>query len=117
MVWKIDLTPQSLRDLKSIQRHLADSYIAQGQDIGPAVARAERRARFLRNQAGRLQHTPHRGTRHDDMLSGLRSATFDELAIWFIIDGPASTVRVLAFFYSGQDQHARMLARLSPPQG
>lgn len=116
-VWKVRLTPQALRDLQTIQRHLADSYIGFGEDVGAAVARAERRARFLRDQANRLEHAPHRGTRHDDLLPGLRSVTFDALAVWFMIDEGDGNVRILALFYSGQDQHARMLARLSPPQG
>ncbi len=78
-VWKVRLTAQAVRDLQAIQRHLVESYIRTGQDTAPAVVRAEKRTRFLRKQADRLETVPHRGTRHDHWLPGLRSATFDEL--------------------------------------
>lgn len=115
--WKVRLTPQAVRDLQGIQRHLANSYIHFGEDVRGAVARAERRVRVMRHLANRLVSGPHRGTRHGHLLPGLRSVTIDQLAIWFNIDEDAGVVRVLALSFGGQDQHARMLARLPPPQG
>lgn len=112
----IDITPQARADLRRIYGHLLESYPKFGATRAEAVMLASRRIEGFRQSVDRLALAPHRGTRHDHLLPGLRSATFDDLAVWFTIDDDAGTVRVLAMFSGGQDQHARMLARLSPPQ-
>ena len=54
---------------------------------------------------------PHRGTRRDDLLPGLRIVPFKRrTAIAFTIDDDARTVRILRVFYGGQDYEAVMRA-------
>jgi toxin ParE1/3/4 len=113
-IWRIELGERAEHDFERLTDHLAESYEAFGQERQHARRRALQRAQQLRLLLHKLRYTPHRGTRHDSLLTGLRSTTFEELAIWFRIEEDAGTVRVLAVFFSGQDQHARMLARLSP---
>lgn len=115
--WRIELSEHAEFDFERLTEHLAESYDAFGQERQHARRRALKRARQLRLLIQKLRSAPHRGTRHDNLLPGLRSVTFEELAVWFRIDEDAESVGVLAVFFSGQDQHARMLARLSPPQG
>lgn len=113
MAWKIEIAPQSERDLTDIADHLYESYRAFGNDGTEAAARANERTISIRGVIRRLAEKPFRGTRHDDLLPGLRHVTIDRAVYWFVADEATETVRILGIFHGGQDHGNRMLRRLT----
>jgi toxin ParE1/3/4 len=112
MAYHLELSASAERDLTLIFEHLFASYRTFGETPGEALSHAAARVRTIRNSADRLLTAPHRGTRHDEMLSGLRHLTIDRAIFWFEIDETRQVVRVLAIFFGGQDHIRRMLLRL-----
>jgi len=71
----------------------------------------------VRVAAERILSAPHRGERHDDILSGLRHLAIGRAIYWFDVDDAGQTVRVLAVFFGGQAHVRHMMVRLLEDQG
>ena len=112
MGFSLALSAKAERDLTLIFEHLFESYRTFGEAPGEALSHAAARVRTIRKSADRLLTAPHSGTRHDDMLSGLRHLTIDRAIFWFEVDEPRQVIRVLAVFFGGQDHVRQMLVRL-----
>ncbi len=100
------------RDLSLIFDHLMQSYLSFGEEREEAFARAVARLESLEDQLGGLSDRPHKGTLIPDVMPGLRRLTRNQIVIYFLVDDAAREIRILAFFFSGQDHQRRMLARL-----
>jgi plasmid stabilization system protein ParE len=112
MAYRIEFSPDATADLRSIAKHLVDSYIAFGEARQSALLIARGRSAAILAEAMKLATKPHRGTGHDDMLPGLRHVTVKRAILWFRIDETAQSVRVLAIFFGGQDHVRQMQRRL-----
>ncbi len=109
---RIEFAAEAERDFALIFEHLVDSYMAFGESRAEALDRAETRLAGILNDATRIVTAPRRGSRHEELMPGLRQLTLGSATFWFTIDDPKDTVRVLAVFFGAQDQHRRMLIRL-----
>lgn len=68
---------------------------------------ADRTVDRIRDFVKGLAETPHRGRRRDDLLAGLRIATFGRrTAVAFRVDEDQTQVIVLRVFYGGEDYEA-----------
>ncbi len=112
MAHRLLLAADAERDLLGIADFLVEAHVAFGLSEDEALDKAEARVLAIRHDLDRLCTTPHRGTRHEDILPGLRHVTLDRAIIWFDVDDEAKTVRVLAVFWDGADHQRRMLKRL-----
>lgn len=112
MVWKIEFQPDAERDLSLIFDHLFQTYQDLGEEPEVAFDRAAARILGIRDSAIDLASNPHRGTRQEDYGANVRNITLNQAIIWFNIEEEAETVRVLAFFFGGQDHLRHMLLRL-----
>lgn len=112
MAYHLEFSAIADRDLALIFEHLFASYRTFGETPGEALTHAAARVRTIRKSADRLLIAPNRGTRHDNMLSGLRHLTIDRAIFWFEVDEPRQVVRVLAVFFGGQDHVRQMMLRL-----
>lgn len=117
MSWQIEFAAAAERDFTLIFEHLTESYASFGDSPAEARARAAQRLLAIFDDAQRIAVAPHRGSRHDAMLPGLRQLTLGKATFWFIADDAAGRIRVLAVFFGAQDQRRRMLIRLldGPP--
>ena len=69
--------------------------------------RLDRTVAAIRGYLGGFGSVPHRGTRRDDLMPGLRIVPFRRrTAVAFTVDDGARTVRILRVFYGGQDYEA-----------
>ena len=109
---RIEFAAEAERDFLLIFDHLVDSYMAFGESRTEALERAEARLAGILEDATRIATAPRRGSRHDDLIPGLRQLTLGSTTFWFTVDDPSDSVRVLAVFFGAQDQHRRMLIRL-----
>lgn len=112
MAYEIVFSAEAERDFQLIFDFLVDAHCAFGDDMANAIDQAEQRVMSIRADIDALAVNPHRGTRHDDMLPGLRHVTLGRAIIWFDIVDAEDQVRVLAVFFGGQDHRRRMLIRL-----
>lgn len=112
MTWSIEFAAGAEADFALILDHLVQSYISFGDSPTEAADRAGQRLVEILDASLRIATAPHRGSRHDDLLPGLRQLTLHRATFWFVVDEPTSLIRVLAVFFGGQDQHRRMLIRL-----
>lgn len=112
MTFRLEFSIAAERDLSLIFDHLAESYRTFGEPAGEALSHAAARARTIRRNADRLLTTPHRGTKHDDLMPGLRHLTIERAIYWYKVDEPEAVVRVVAVFFGGQDHVRHMLVRL-----
>ena len=72
---------------------------------------ADRTVAAIRAYLGGFGSVPHRGTRRDDLMKGLRIVPFKRrTAIAFTIDEDVPTVRILRIFYGGQDHESVLRA-------
>lgn len=110
--YAVEFAAEVERDFELIFDFLEESYRGFGERSEDAVAHAAKRIEALRATAVGLGKTPHRGTRHPEMMPNLRHVTIDQAIYWFLVDEDAMTVRILAIFFGGQDHIRRMLARL-----
>lgn len=109
---RVEFAVEAERDFALIFEHLVDSYMAFGESRREALDRAEIRLIGILDDATRIATAPQRGSRHDDMMPGLRQLTLGSATFWFTVDGQQQLVHVLAVFFGAQDQHRRMLIRL-----
>ena len=99
--YRVAERPEVVADYVAIAEHIID----WTDDPAGARRRVERIRAFVRG----LKHTPHRGTRRDDLRPGLRILPFERrTAIAFEIDDEARTVTVIRIFYGGQDYEAAL---------
>jgi toxin ParE1/3/4 len=90
---KVVFTDDALDDLQSIF-----VYVASGSDPATAVVYDQR----IREACLRIADFPHRGTPRDDLLSGLRTLSFERRGtIAYQVDG--DTVRILGILHHGRD--------------
>ncbi len=110
--FKVEVTPQAVRDLETVFDHLVASYQGFGDSEAEALKRAAARVMRIRNSAIALGKAPHQGTLRPDLLSGLRSVTKHRAIFYFVINDDAQKLRVLAVFFGGQDHQSAILKRL-----
>ncbi|MGN7871557.1 hypothetical protein PARHAE_04078 [Paracoccus haematequi] len=109
---RIEFAAEAERDFVLIFDHLVDSYMAFGESRTEALQRAEARLAGILDDTTRIATAPRRGSRHDDLMPGLRQLTLGSVTFWFKVEDMDQKVRVLAVFFGAQDQHRRMLIRL-----
>lgn len=112
MSWRLTYAAAAERDFALIFDHLLDSYQTFGESRAEALHHAERRLLAIVQDAERIGTAPQRGSRHDDLLPGLRCLTLGKVSFWFTADAGAGEVHILALLWGGQDQQRRMLIRL-----
>lgn len=112
MIWRITFAAATERDFALIFDHLVQSYQAFGEPRAEALRRAEARLLGILQDADRIATAPERGSRHDELLPGLRQLTLGRASFWFILAPETAEARVLAVFWGGQDQQRHMLVRL-----
>ena len=115
MSYRIEFAEASERDLELIFDHLVESYAGFGESTDQALDHAAQRVTGIRAAAERLALFPERGASRDDILPGLRFMVMDRAIYWYDVDERARKIRVLAFFFGGQDHIRRMLIRLLGP--
>lgn len=112
MDWKLELSPDSERDLSLIFDHLFDTYKELGESDVEAFDHAAARVRGIQQSAASLSANPYRGTIREAFGTDIRNVTINKAIIWFQLDEIEKTIRVLAFFFGGQDHIRHMLRRL-----
>ena len=112
MTYRLEFSAEAEHDFELIFDHLLHSYLDFGDSLDSALDHATTRVLAIRSAAARIASAPHRGERHDDILSGLRHLTIDRAIYWFDVDETHRAVRVLAVFFGGQDHVRHMLIRL-----
>jgi toxin ParE1/3/4 len=110
--YTVEFAAEVERDFELIFDFLEESYGSFGERPKDALAHAARRVEAIRATAVGLGKTPHRGTRHPEIMPNIRHVTMDQAIYWFLVDEDAMTVRILAIFFGGQDHIRRMLVRL-----
>ncbi len=97
------------RDFDRIAEHLFRSCVSFGERPAVAADRVDLRISDLWVFIQSLKSLPHRGTRRDDLYSGLRVlADQRSAAIAFEVDDDAGSVRILRIFYGGEDYETVM---------
>ena len=114
---RIEFAPEARDDLRALFRHLYETHSTFGRSVREARDLARARARQVEANAQRLALAPGMGTRHDDLMQGLRHVTLDRAIYWFTVDEALQRVRVLAVWHGGQDHLARMMRRLTGAEG
>lgn len=77
MAWTTEYAAEAERDLGLILDHLVQSYRDFGEAEADAFDRAAGRLRTIKAKGDAIAAAPHRGTRHDAILHGLRLVTID----------------------------------------
>ncbi|MAC81936.1 MAG: plasmid stabilization protein [Rhodobacteraceae bacterium] len=98
-------------DFAQIFDHLAESYIAFGEESDEALIHAARCIRQIRGDADRLLVAPHRGQSQGDLLPESGPMSFGQASCRFILNDEQEVVTVLAIFHGGQDARRRRLLR------
>lgn len=110
-MWTIDLDPRASTDLRHIHTYLGRSYIGFGESLPEAIANADRPLAEVDVLLARIVAGPFHGERHDDLFPGLRHLTIDRIVVWFKPDEDAEVLRVLGFFFGGEDHLGKMIQR------
>jgi plasmid stabilization system protein ParE len=110
--YAVEFAAEVERDFELIFDFLEESYRGFGESSEDAMAHAAKRVEAIRATAVGLSKTPHRATRHPEVMPNLRHVTIDQAIYWFLVDEDAMIVRILAIFFGAQDYIRRMLARL-----
>jgi len=98
-IYRVEEKPDVFYDYIAIATHI--ERWTGDRSLGDRTVDAIRT--FIKN----LQSTPHRGTKRDDLLAGLRIVPFGKrTAIAIEIDDETGVVTVLRVFYGGQDYEA-----------
>lgn len=111
-LYRLERAPQANSDIRSVLRFLIQSHVRFGASFAEAKERAGAKLREIRAAMNHLAVLAHQGTRHLELIPGLRSVTKDRVIFYFIVDDEARIVRVLAVFFGGQDHQRAMLKRL-----
>jgi toxin ParE1/3/4 len=110
--YRIVRSRQADRDIRSILRFLIQNHMRSGASFAEAKDRGAAKILAIRDAMKTLTSLPHRATRRDALLPGLRNVTKDRAIFYFTVDDEARFVRVLAVFFGGQDHQREMLKRL-----
>lgn len=111
-LFKVVFSADAEFDFELIFDFLYESYLGFGEGIETALGQAEIKIQPVRKAAEKLSRHPFRGTRHEDLLPGLRHITIGRAIYWFDVLEDEQLVRILAVFYGGHDHHTKMLTRL-----
>ncbi len=99
VTYRVEEKPDVLFDYIAIAEHIE-------RWTGDRAA-ADRTVDAIQDFIKSLKSVPHRGTRRDDLLPGLRIVPFKKrTAIAIMIDDATGVVTVLRVFYGGQDYEA-----------
>ncbi|APE45638.1 hypothetical protein BOO69_18915 (plasmid) [Sulfitobacter alexandrii] len=112
MTWTIEISEEAYVDLELHHAHLLKSQIAFGHAPDDAMALARTGIVRMLDIAERLADMPHVGTKHPDLLVGIRHVTIERCIFWFRPDTDTRVIRILAVFRSGQDHFKHIIARL-----
>lgn len=112
MPWTVEFAFEAEHDLSMIFDHLFETYTNLGDLEDIAFEHAAERIRGIQESANALASNPFRGTKRDAIGPNVRNITINRAVIWFQIDEPEKAVRVLAFFFGGEDHTRHMLRRL-----
>lgn len=112
MDWTVEIQPAAEKDLELIFDHLFLTYQNLGEDRDSALDRASARVIGIRDSAIDLATNPYRGTKRDELGENIRNVTIDKAIVWFELKEQERIVRILAFFFGGQDHQRHMLRRL-----
>ncbi len=118
MVWKVEFQADAERDLGLVFDHLFETYKNLGESDAEAIEHAAERVSGIQESAIGLSANPYRGTVHEAFGRDVRNVTINRAIIWFQLDETDETIRILAFFFGGQDHIRHMLTRLlgGPPE-
>ncbi|MDX8355780.1 type II toxin-antitoxin system RelE/ParE family toxin [Cognatiyoonia sp. IB215182] len=108
----VEIAADAEQDLSLIFDHLFATYVNLGEPDETAFVHAAARVRSIQESVGMLASNPFRGTMRESYGPDVRNITIDRAVIWFELDGQKETVRVLAYFFGGQDHTRHMLRRL-----
>lgn len=117
MAWRIELSPEASADLDAAEEHFFGAALAFGNGTEDASEMAAARIRPTIAAIEALADTPYIGTRHDNILPGLRHVTKARATLWFLAETGGERLRILGVFHHGQDHIGRMLARLTGKSG
>ena len=112
MAWTVEFSRASEHDLSLIFDHLFEAYNDLGETETEAFDHAAERVMGIRDSAVGLSMNPQRGTLREAHGPNVRNITINKAIIWFQLDEERQTVRILAFFFGGQDHIRQMLRRL-----
>lgn len=112
MAWAVEFAQASENDLSLIFDHLFETYKDLGETENEAFDHAVERITGIRDSALGLATNPYRGTLREAFGANVRNITINKAIIWFQLDEGRKTVRILAFFFGGQDHIRQMLRRL-----
>jgi len=112
LAWTVEFAQASEHDLSLIFDHLFETYKDLGETENEAFDHAAERVMGIRDSAVGLCKNPYRGTKRDAHGPNIRNVTINKAIIWFQLDEERQTVRILAFFFGGQDHIRQMLRRL-----
>lgn len=112
MAFRLEFSADAERDFELIFDHLLRSYLDFGERLDSAIDHAGRRVLEIRAAAEGILTAPHRGDRHDDILSGLRHLSIGRAIYWFDVDDERRVVSILAVFFGGQNHVRHMMRRL-----
>lgn len=112
LAWTVEFASEAQSDLSLIFDHLFATYRDLGEADDRAFDQAATRIAGIQDSAVSLASNPFRGTRRDDFGPNMRNITINKAIIWFHIDEGREVVRVLAFFFGGQDHTRQMLRRM-----
>ena len=98
MTFTVIFAPEAIDRLDAIERYIADAGApVAGADYVDAIVA------FCQS----LASLPLRGTRRDDLLSGLRITNYrGNAVVAFVVNETAKTVGIVGVFYGGQDYEA-----------
>ena len=101
--WRIERHPLVLRDVRRIARCLLDH---------TSEARVRAKIGQLERDVTALGDNPHKGTRYDDILGGLRAIpSSDKGVIAFQVLEARRTVRILSITWAGENWQGRVVER------
>lgn len=112
LAWTVEFARASEHDLSLIFDHLFETYKDLGETEDEAFDHAAERVSGIRDSAVGLGKNTYRGTKREAYSSNVRNITINKVIIWFQLDETRETVRILAFFFGGQDHIRQMLRRL-----
>ncbi|CEJ12720.1 Plasmid stabilization system protein [bacterium YEK0313] len=100
MIYIVRFAPEALNQLNELERYIA-------ADGAPVVA--ARYVDAIVDYCASLETNPHRGTRRDDIRTGLRTIGYRRrVTIAFEIVDDTVAVNILGIYYGGQDYEASL---------
>ncbi len=112
MAWTVEIAADAVNDLSLIFDHLLKNYMDLGEPDDVAFERAAARVTGIQDSVLGLAKNPYRGTLREEMGKNLRNITINKAIIWFQLDEERQSVRILAFFFGGQDHMRHMMRRM-----